>query len=184
MKISHQFTTCFWNLLETNVSSITLSWLTGSAQLRLDWQDPSAMGLSVKEIEAMTSFNLEVVIVGCSDENLEQMLSKCWLIGSEDVWRLWDHIGPYLTIQDNAVDNDQPLAGGCSAPRQRLWSQCQLLVISGNSKMVGTYFCITFWYFLWLFKIGPSNFAQHAIKECKRWLWDAMSQNPRSLSTL
>lgn len=48
--------------------------------LMLDWQDPSAMGLSVKEIEAMTSFNPEVVI-------------------------------------DNAVDNDQPLAGGCSAPR-------------------------------------------------------------------
>ena len=51
--------------------------MTGSAQLRLDWQDPSAMGLSVKEIEAMTSFNPEVVIVGCSDENLAQMLSKC-----------------------------------------------------------------------------------------------------------
>jgi len=48
--------------------------------LMLDWQDPNAMGLTAKEIQAMNDFNPEVVI-------------------------------------DNAVDNDQPIAGGCNTPR-------------------------------------------------------------------
>ncbi|CAK8999670.1 Acetylcholine receptor subunit gamma [Durusdinium trenchii] len=50
--------------------------------LMLDWQDPSVMGMTAKEIDQMTMtiFNPEVVI-------------------------------------DNAVDNDQPISGGCNAPR-------------------------------------------------------------------
>ncbi|CAK9037409.1 unnamed protein product [Durusdinium trenchii] len=49
---------------------------------KLDWQDPSVMGMTAKEIDQMTMtiFNPEVVI-------------------------------------DNAVDNDQPISGGCNAPR-------------------------------------------------------------------
>ena len=39
--------------------------------LMLDWQDPSVVGLTAKEIEALSSamniFNPEVVIVGCSE---------------------------------------------------------------------------------------------------------------------
>ena len=39
---------------------------TCCSNLRLDWQDPNAMGLTAKEIQAMNDFNPEVVIVELS----------------------------------------------------------------------------------------------------------------------